>query len=474
MKWLYIFSLLLGILNPLITERITIDSNDRIIIPYNTPTTTQQILESYCLKEQLSVEKMELQQDTFQNQYQKIGTYKICFNYYLTPKQFFSKILFVQVIDQEPPVIQLKYGKEIIADHHLSLEEIKKYFIFNDNHQINEQSFQIEKNTYNGTKDTPFELTISIEDKSGNKSTFTTTYIITDTNNRIMVRNVIISNDTTLSNEELLALKTNTTNDHFGIPIIHLVDIMAPLSLEQIKSHYLPEEHIKLETNYEPDFCQIGQYSLIVAYHLEYYTIYFEDIILVRDFKPPIIKPKELEITIDLCQLPDDEYFYKLFDIEDYQVDSVVLQLTAVQQSSNTYLLTCTATNSSYNQASATILCHTFSSIQEVILPLTIDITKNTYNENEILAFFLEKYSLPSGYEKLSLKSNYYLNKNGIYRCAITVDYQDGSKITYIFKLNLFNEKEKEESQSYLYWSLAILGLFFLIGIIIYYKRSNS
>ncbi len=475
MKWIYIFSLLLGILNPIITSKnLTIDNTNRIVIPYNTPTTTQDILESYCLKEKLSIEQIELQQDTYQNQYQKLGTYKICFHYYLNPKQYFSKMLFVQVLDQEPPVIQLKYGKEIITDHSLSFHEIKNYFTFTDNHQINDESFQIEQNSYNGVKNTPFELTISIEDKSGNKSTYKTTYMVLDTINTLMVNNVIISNDTSLTNDELLARKINTITPHFGIQVIHLVDIMSPLSIDQIKSYYQPKDPIELETSYQPNHCQVGQYPLLVAYHLSNYTLYFEDIILVRNFRPPAIQPKELEITIDLCQLPDNEYFYNLFEVEDHQLDSVSLQLTAVQQSSNTYLLTCTATNSSYNQASATILCHTYSSIQEVILPLTIDIDKNTYSEHEILAFFLEKYSLPSGYEQLSLKSNYYLNKNGIYRCAITVDYQDGSKTIYIFKLNVLKEKEKEENQSYLYWSLIILGLFFLVGSIIYYKRSNS
>lgn len=472
-----IFSILSLFFKSNSTPTITL-SKSIVTVEAGTPITTSFLMEEYFIVESSTTTKLVIVEDTYQNQYDRLGIYSIsCYALDAWNQKSTEVRLFVQVVDKTPPVIRLKTGgTTILADHSLSNQEIIELFEVSDNYDtLSKDQLRIVQNTCKDQMNKPYEIIVELTDNSGNKTIATFSYyLIEHPYQGIKIKDIIsVEEMKDYTNEELLK---NISNEPVEInpythTNIHLINAASPLDLKTIQNRY--PEGCDFKTNYE---AKVGSYDLEVTYlNQNKIPVYWKDLILVRDFIAPKVIPKKTEVEIDLMNIPKKEYFINLFDVSDNLNDSLILNLTGIKQSDNCYKVTITATDQSLNTTSASILCYTYSSTTKTILPITLEVSSNTLSSQELLALFLNQYEIKTGYISIHLDTNYYYNHDGIYKLSITTTFENDIKNIYICKINLQSiiDKKKEDTML-IYTSLGILIAFFFLGVIIYIKRYDS
>lgn len=449
-----------------------------VTVEAGTPITTSFLMEEYFIVESSTTTKLVLVEDTYKDQYQRLGIYSIsCYALDAWNQKSSEVRLFVQVVDRTPPVIKLKSGgTTILADHSLSNQEIIELFDVSDNYDtLSINNLRIVKNTCKNQMNKPYEIIVELVDNSGNKTIETFSYyLIEHPYQGIEVKDIVpVEEMKDYTNEELLKNISNkpieiNPSTHINI---HLINVASPLDLKTIQNRY--PEGCSFKTNYEE---KVGSYDLEVTYTTNnQIPVSWKDIILVRDFIVPKVMSKKAEVEIDLMNIPKKEYFINLFDVSDNLNDSLILNLTGIKQSDNCYKVTLTATDQSFNTSSASILCYTYSSTTQTILPITLEVSSNTLSSQELLALFLNQYEIKTGYISIHLDTNYYYNRDGIYKLSITTIFENDIKNIYICKINLQSViNEKKEDTVLIYTSLGILIAFFFLGVIIYIKRYDS
>lgn len=457
-------------------------SQDVLTIEVGTPITTEILIRDYFRIESSLPAEINVLVDTYQDNYNQIGSYILVCQAMNSQKQVSSKEqLIIQVRDTIKPVIKLiKGGDTIVADHDLSEEEIKGLLQVEDNYDKALCSNQIEilKNTCDGTFNKKFNIELKISDSSNNETLQTFSYyLIQNPYSDIKIKDATpIQLDFTITSD---VLQKNKLNDFTSIQpnqftYIHLIDKASPLSLKQIFERY-QSNFLTFQTDYLETKAETKNYPLYVTYHsLDGFEITWMDYIYVRETNPPSIIPKEIDVLIDLSNPPDESFYKDLFDITD---NDKIIDIQFMQEpcSEDSFLLICQATDSSMNTSTAQILCHTYYSTKEMILPITLEVHQNTLSKQEILSMLLEEFTLPSGYLNLLLDTNYFYNKDGIYIVKVTLSFENDMQNIYFFKINLKNEPtEKKEDKTLFYVSISTFLLLFIVFLIIYHKRSSS
>jgi len=118
--------------------------------------------------------------------------------------------LTINIVDtQAPDVFLTTNSNRLVADHELTIDEIKQSFRVEDNYYtIPNTEIEIISNPCDGTEGFDFNLVIAVEDPDGNRCEKTFLYYLSDTHAPIInVSNTIyIQEGTTLTNAQFLEL----------------------------------------------------------------------------------------------------------------------------------------------------------------------------------------------------------------------------------------------------------------------------
>lgn len=458
-------------------------TQDIIYVEAGTVLTTEMIIEEYFQIESSLPATLNIITDTYQSNSNQLGSFiLVCQAKNSKNELSTKKRIIIQVHDTSSPQISLKKGGDtIVSAYCLTDEEIKDLFNISDQYDqtLTTNDIEILKNTCDGTYNKRFIIELKLSDSSGNTTIQSFNYyLVKDPYASIKLKDAtpVQSMGFFTSHE----LNSNKLLDYTAInpnsyTYIHLENKENLSTLKQIQNKYQALEYLTFETDYNEHNTAIATYPLIISYHsLEGYVVTWTDYIVVRETHPPIINPKTTDVLIDLSNPPTEDYYNELFEIsDDEKIETVTFNTEPYGNDS--FLLICEAIDSSTNSSAAQILCHTYYSIKQTILPITLCLVQNSHSKQEILSFLLDEYTLPTGYLNLVLESNYFINsQNGIYTVKVTLDFENQLKDIYFFKIKLNKEqKEKKEDKTLYYCFIIVFSLLFVILFIIYRKRSN-
>ncbi|MDE5566306.1 MAG: hypothetical protein K2I77_04900, partial [Anaeroplasmataceae bacterium] len=184
-------------------------SKSIVTVEAGTPITTSFLMEEYFIVESSTTTKLVLVEDTYKDQYQRLGIYSIsCYALDALNQKSTEVRLFVQVVDKTPPIIKLKTGgTTILADHSLSNQEIIELFEISDNYDsLSKDHLRIVQNTCKDQMNKPYEIIVELVDNSGNKTIESFSYyLIEHPYQGIKVKDIIpIEEMKDYTNEELL------------------------------------------------------------------------------------------------------------------------------------------------------------------------------------------------------------------------------------------------------------------------------
>ncbi len=421
----------------------------------------------------------------------EFGTYEVIFHAIDEFQNQSEKAsIFIQLVDEVPPVIQLKNQRTYIASSTVLLnEEIIGLFSITDNSNST-TSLQIVENTCTGAFNQQYQISVLAKDSYGNEATQAFDYFLIEHSNPIIEvqQGICVQKNTFYSNQELLSY----VNHPIPVPIeqehlfqyLHLIDIAHPAPLDEIVTRYQIIDEFskeKLPFQFESNYTAsptIGSYWITI-YYIDSLNQdrHFTDVILVRDFVNPIVNVVDNEMNLDLCSdwnVSDIQQHFSFADNLDEILETI--EFIGLEQliEEGDYLIGCRCIDSSTNQSNlAYILIHTYESIHEEIVPITIKVKENNLSEQELASLFLKENEIKKGYLSLSVKSNYYHNKDGIYQAVLQTTYDKDRTILYYFKIQLTNQQEENQTPTYIYITIGVCISLLMIGIILYRKRAN-
>lgn len=149
--------------------------------------------------------------DCYKDSYNTVGTYYVdgrCMDEAGNYSEYVR--LTINIVDtQAPDVFLTTNSNRLVADHELTVDEIKQSFRVEDNYYtIPNTEIEIISNPCDGTEGFDFNLVIAVEDPDGNRCEKTFLYYLSDTHAPIInVSNTIyIQEGTTLTNAQFLEL----------------------------------------------------------------------------------------------------------------------------------------------------------------------------------------------------------------------------------------------------------------------------
>lgn len=271
---------------------------------------------------------------------------------------------------------------------------------------------------------------------------------------------------------------------------VHIINYDKPLTMEEIKTHYTAydsidgniSEQIILSSDYEEDLnnhaLKVQVYPLVVSItNSRGIKVIQEDAIDVRDFTAPIVTAKESEISLDLASSTIEQDILEYFIFSDnYDTDFENIRLEGIEnlERLETCLIYCSITDSSGNLSNVeSIIIHPYQSVIKKLVTTSVLITDQPLTAEEIIQQFINKNSIPAGYQNIHLSSHYleHPDINGIYQAKLELQYEDGVQYIYQFKIDVAIPKQEEKSQLPLYISFGCLVGLSLIGVFIYRKR---
>lgn len=269
---------------------------------------------------------------------------------------------------------------------------------------------------------------------------------------------------------------------------VHIVDYANPTPLKEIKEKYQAKDYLDGDitnqltflTDYDETTCLVKDYALIVSVtNSQNNTTVLEDIISVRDFIAPELSLIHPELTIDLSnpnymeQIQDNLILKDNLDTEFHQI--IYEGIENLEQGPGNYILKIYAIDSSTNKSKPqSLLLHAYQSITEELLTTTLEFTQTLPTEAEIIAYALQKNLISSDYETIHLESNYFSKeKTGIYKLCINTSYKDGTFIKYygLLKIQIKASQQNQEFPMVSLITYIILGVLFLLGCFLYWKR---
>lgn len=270
---------------------------------------------------------------------------------------------------------------------------------------------------------------------------------------------------------------------------VHIVDILHPTPLEEIKKKYSAYDSkdgnitniIEFQTEYNANTCIVSSYELFVLVEdSDGHTSSQTDLIIVRDFIPPKGEQISKEIIINLQDVNIETIFshFNFVDNLDGQITDIkqfhINGLSFEELSVGTYDFSCYVEDSSTNTSNVIDTKLTIVDSSEVkILDYTLNIKEPILQEDELLNMVLVENILPSNYQKIELQSAYLSSpqKPGIYPVTILIYFENMETERYQFKLN-YQQEEKNKSQEHWLWiTCSSLLAVVVLGIVIYIKR---
>lgn len=272
---------------------------------------------------------------------------------------------------------------------------------------------------------------------------------------------------------------------------VHIIDYDHPLSFEEIKSRYASydaidgnlTEQIQFNSSYEADYknntLAVKTYALDVSVtNSRKVTVKWTDEISVRDFTAPILSLEPKEITVDIATEDIEMVLIHSLNIKD-NWDTVfsnyeIKGLEALELGPGTYYISCYVTDSSGNVSNEVyITVHIVESFKKQICLTPICIENEKLSETELLALFLQRNNIETGYTSAQVKSSYFSTptKEGIYQAEFSFDYEDGVQKIYQCKIVNTILEEKKKDDKIIYISFGCILFLVGLGIFIYRKR---
>lgn len=271
---------------------------------------------------------------------------------------------------------------------------------------------------------------------------------------------------------------------------LHIVDYANPMTLEEIKERYTAYDYIgqlltsklQFETTYDETTCSIGSYELIVSVEdTEGRRIVQIDQILVRDFVAPVAALQIPSITVEEGKVLTLEYLLEYVHFQDNldgpitnPAQIVIENLPDAPLEEGAYILNMYCLDSSTNPSNmVTLNVQVIDPNPSLLLPITLEVQSSALSKESVIEQWLENYSLPNDYTSIELSSSYFTSTpaDGIYTIEAMTTFEDGSTMTYYFKLNVSIPQE-EKKELWIWITGAIILVVIGVSIIIYKKRS--
>ena len=272
---------------------------------------------------------------------------------------------------------------------------------------------------------------------------------------------------------------------------VHIIDYDHPLSFEEIKLRYTSydtvdgnlTDQIHFESTYETDYknnmLSVKTYVLHISVtNSRNVTVKWTDEISVRDFTAPVLSIEQEEITVDIATEDIETVLLRSLIVKDNWDtefnDYEIKGLEATNQGAGTYSVSCSVTDSSGNTSNEVLVTvHIVESFERQISLIPIYIENTKLSDTEILALFLQKNTVDTGYKTAQVKSSYFLtpDKEGIYQAEFIFDYEDGLKKIYQCKIINTIAEEKKKDDKIIYISFGCILFLVGLGIFVYRKR---